>query len=136
VTGLDRRHRRVRDTPGRADRGQAALETVGVLPLILLVLLLLWQFLLVGFTWMLTGNAADDAGRRLAVHDSDRGVRAAALGAVPDGWHRDADVAISRRDGSVTVTLSTPLLAPGLPSLPLSFSATSAPPAESSWTSP
>jgi pilus assembly protein CpaE len=114
----------------RSDAGQATIEMVGVLPLIILVMLLLWQFLLVGFTWILTGNSADEAGRRLAVQDTDSGVRAAALRAVPGGWRHDAAISISRPAGSVKVTLHTPALIPGLADLPLSFSSTSSPPVE------
>ncbi len=114
----------------RSDAGQSTLEFVGILPLILIVMLVLWQLLLIGFTWVLTGNGADEAGRRLAVHDTDAGIRAAALRAVPGGWRRDAAVSISRSAGSATVTLRTPALIPGLADLPVSFSATSAPPIE------
>ncbi|KOG37521.1 hypothetical protein ADK38_47275, partial [Streptomyces varsoviensis] len=41
------------------DRGQVAVEFVGVLPLILVVLVVVWQCVLVGYTYSLAGNAAD-----------------------------------------------------------------------------
>ncbi|MER7398011.1 TadE/TadG family type IV pilus assembly protein, partial [Streptomyces sp. NPDC000151] len=47
----------------RQDRGQVAVEFLGMLPLILVTLVLLWQCALVGFTYTLAGNAADQAAR-------------------------------------------------------------------------
>jgi len=107
----------------RRDAGQAALETVAIMPLVLFVALLLWQLLLAGFTWELAGRAADQAGRRLEVAETDSGIRAAALDGLPGGWRRGASLSVDRPDSTVTVTLRTPLLAPGLASLPLTFTA-------------
>lgn len=51
------------------DRGQVAVEFLGMVPLILLTLVLLWQCVLVGYTFTLAGNAADEAARAAAVGD-------------------------------------------------------------------
>ncbi|WP_309056784.1 TadE/TadG family type IV pilus assembly protein [Streptomyces sp.] len=51
------------------DRGQVAIEFLGMVPLILLTLALLWQLVLVGYTYTLAGNAADEAARACAVDD-------------------------------------------------------------------
>ncbi|MFH8625080.1 TadE/TadG family type IV pilus assembly protein [Streptomyces vietnamensis] len=51
------------------DRGQVAVEFMGMVPLILLTLALLWQVVLVGYTYTLAGNAADEAARACAVGD-------------------------------------------------------------------
>ncbi|MFI6947277.1 TadE family protein [Streptomyces sp. NPDC050422] len=45
------------------DRGQTAIEFVGVTPLIILLLVALWQCALFGYTFILAGNAADVAAR-------------------------------------------------------------------------
>ena len=41
---------------GGNDRGQVSVEFLGLLPLILLVLVLLWQFVLVGYTYSLAAQ--------------------------------------------------------------------------------
>jgi|GEM_PF-1219831 len=114
-----------RRTPSRRDAGQAALEFVGVLPLVLLIGLFVWQTLLIGFTWELTGRAADRAGRRLEVADTDAGIHSAAIDPLPGGWRQPATVRVDRLSSTVTVVLRTPLIAPGLGlgTLPLSFTA-------------
>lgn len=55
------------DDRGRGDGGQVAIEFLGVVPVILLTLVLLWQVVLVGYTYTLAGNAADEAVRACAV---------------------------------------------------------------------
>ena len=49
------------------DRGQVTVELLGITPLILVVLVALWQFVLVGYTYTLAGNAADEGARTAAV---------------------------------------------------------------------
>ena len=41
------------------DRGQISIEFAGTFPLMLLVLVVLWQCALIGYTFSLAGNAAD-----------------------------------------------------------------------------
>ncbi|MER6994320.1 TadE/TadG family type IV pilus assembly protein [Streptomyces sp. NPDC000410] len=58
-----RRHR------GR-DRGQTAVEFVGMLPIILGTCVVLWQAVLFGYAYTLAGNVADEAAHTAAVrHD-------------------------------------------------------------------
>src|SRR3954470_15123090 len=45
------------------DRGQTSIEFLGMSPLIILTLVLMWQCVLVGYTYTLAGNAADEAVR-------------------------------------------------------------------------
>ena len=45
------------------DLGQTAIEFVGVTPLIILLLAVLWQCALIGYTFSLAGNAADVGAR-------------------------------------------------------------------------
>lgn len=92
------------------ERGSAAVELIGMLPLLLLVALLLWQGLLtLGAT-----NAAEHAARNGSRAASTGGsARSAAMDAVPT-WLRD-DTAVQRDGGTdVTVRISVPLLVPGV----------------------
>ncbi|MFD0430300.1 TadE/TadG family type IV pilus assembly protein [Streptomyces zhihengii] len=49
------------------DRGQVAVEFLGMLPLIAAVCVILWQSALLGYTYILAGDAADSAAREGAV---------------------------------------------------------------------
>ncbi|WP_426365855.1 TadE/TadG family type IV pilus assembly protein [Streptomyces sp. E-08] len=95
------------------DRGQVAVEFLGMVPLILLTLALLWQVVLVGYTYTLAGNAADEAARSGAVGD-DCGE--AAKRHLDGAWLDGAEVSCSPGEGMVTavVTLRVPVLVPGV----------------------
>jgi pilus assembly protein CpaE len=103
------------------ESGQATIETVGVLPMLLLLLLVLWQIVLVGLTFVFSGHAARAGARAFAVGDS---VRPAALGAVPGSWGDNSTDVTQQApkpgagdpqdiEGSVTVSMCVPLLVPG-----------------------
>ncbi|MEV5939246.1 TadE/TadG family type IV pilus assembly protein [Streptomyces sp. NPDC051994] len=102
---------------GERDRGQTVIEFVGVVPLILLLLVALWQCALVGYTFVLAGNAADEGARAGAAAEQggDGACRAAALHEVPSSFQGDA---VCGEDGSgmyrATVTLKIPVLIPGV----------------------
>ncbi|MGW8761739.1 TadE/TadG family type IV pilus assembly protein [Streptomyces sp. NPDC055815] len=95
------------------DRGQVAVEFLGMVPLILLTLALLWQVVLVGYTYTLAGNAADEAARAGAVGD-DCGE--AARRHLDGAWLDGAEVSCPQGDGMVNavVTLQVPVLFPGV----------------------
>lgn len=99
------------------DSGQVAVEFVGMLPLILLTLVLLWQCVLIGYTYTLAGNAADEAARAGAVGD-DCGE--AARRHLDGAWASGASVSCPESGGLVraTVTLRVPVLFPGTVSFP------------------
>ncbi|WP_331448102.1 TadE/TadG family type IV pilus assembly protein [Streptomyces xanthochromogenes] len=60
---------------GGRDRGQTVIEFIGVVPLILLLLVALWQCALVGYAFVLAGNAADEGARAgAAAENGGRGV--------------------------------------------------------------
>lgn len=102
---------------GGDDRGQVAVEFVGMLPLILLTLVLLWQCVLIGYTYTLAGNAADEAARAGAVGDD---CRAAALRHLDGAWASGASAGCAQ-DGAMvqaTVKLRVPVLFPGAGSFP------------------
>jgi hypothetical protein len=100
------------------DGGQVTIEFLGMTPLIILTLVLLWQFVLVGYTFTLAGNAADEAVR--AGTAATRGAREGACeqagtGKLSDAWKGGASVNCSTSNGYVTasVSLKVPVLFPG-----------------------
>ncbi|MFF5281510.1 TadE/TadG family type IV pilus assembly protein [Streptomyces sp. NPDC013171] len=96
------------------DRGQVAVEFVGMVPLILLTLALLWQVVLVGYTYTLAGNAADEAARAYAVGDDcGEAARRHLDGAWASGLKEPN---CSEGGGMVTavVTIRVPVLFPGV----------------------
>ncbi len=98
----------------RGDRGQVAVEFTGMVPVILLTMALLWQVVLVGYTYVLAGNAADEAARAAAVDGDCEGAANRHL----DGMWSGAQVSGCGpgADGMVRVTVSVPvpILFPGL----------------------
>ncbi|GAB3958828.1 TadE/TadG family type IV pilus assembly protein [Streptomyces sparsus] len=106
------------------DRGQTSVEFLGMAPLILLVLVLLWQFVLVGYTFTLAGNAADEAARACAIGE-DAG--AAAQEDLPGAWQADADTTCARNPGGMAragVDLKVPVLFPGSVDFPFTVTGT------------
>jgi pilus assembly protein CpaE len=89
----------------RREHGQAAVELLAVLPLVLTVAALAAQLLAVGYSSVLAGNAAEAAALAVA---GGRDPRAAARRALP-GWSR-AHARVSVRGGEVRVNLRPPTL--------------------------
>ncbi len=94
------------------------IEFLGMTPLIILTLVLLWQFVLVGYTWTLAGNAADEAVRQAAAaHPDDRQKVCDEAGKdkLPNAWAGDAEVGCTTANGYVRarVVLGVPVLFPG-----------------------
>ncbi len=111
------------------ESGQATIETTGVLPMLLLLLLVLWQIVLVGMTFVFAGHAARAGARAFAVGDA---VQPAALNSVPGSWLDGVKVKQQTPqgtsdpqdiEGSVTVTMCVPVLVPGLGCVPISTTA-------------
>ncbi|MEU6813284.1 TadE family protein [Streptomyces sp. NPDC046860] len=101
----------------RQDRGQVAVEFLGMTPLIVLTLVLMWQCVLVGYAFTLAGNAADEGVR--AGTAAPRGARQgacsdAALEHLSGAWRDGAEVNCGGT-GFVTadVSLKVPVLFPG-----------------------
>ncbi|MEU0301885.1 pilus assembly protein [Streptomyces sp. NPDC006175] len=117
----------------RRDRGQLSVEFTGMVPIILVTLVLLWQAVLVGYTFTLASGAADE-GVRAAVGDSAAGCRAAVLERLPGAWEGNLDVECGEPGGSdvvkATVRLEAPVLFPGFASLPIPVTATAGAAAE------
>jgi pilus assembly protein CpaE len=84
-------------------RGQASVELLGAVPVVLLLGLVLLQLLAVGYSAVLAGNAAEAAA--LAVAGGGEAVDAARA-AVP-GWSR-ARMRVAVSDGRVEVRMRPP----------------------------
>jgi pilus assembly protein CpaE len=101
------------------DRGAVTLEFAGMFPLLLVVMTILWQCVLYGYTYSLAGNAADEAARAAtaayAVHGDVAGAcEAAGKKHLPGAW-QGAGIGCGV-DGSVmkaTVDVDVPLFFPG-----------------------
>jgi hypothetical protein len=90
---------------GRAERGQASVELIGLLPLLIAVALAAAQLLAVGYSSVLAGNAAEAGALALAGGGDPR---AGAREALP-GWSR-AHARVSVSGGEVRVELRPPTL--------------------------
>ncbi len=110
--------------PGpRGDRGQVAVEFLGMAPVILVTLVLLWQCVLLGYTYTLAGNAADEAVRAAATAEGGQGAcEQAGREDLPGAWQDGATISCGGRgSGYVTarVELKVPVLLPGLIGFPV-----------------
>ncbi|PAM99670.1 septum formation initiator [Streptomyces sp. Alain-F2R5] len=105
------------------DSGQVTVEFLGMLPTIIVTLVVLWQLVLVGYTFTLAGNAADEAVR--AATAAERGARQGACeeagrDKLPGAWDGGAGVDCGTAGGFVTadVEIRVPILFPGTVSFP------------------
>ncbi|MFG2450628.1 AAA family ATPase [Streptomyces sp. M41(2017)] len=101
------------------DRGAVTLEFAGMFPLLLVVMTILWQCVLYGYSYSLAGNAADEAARAATAAyavNGDVGGACAAAGSkhLPGAW-QGAGIGCAPA-GSVmkaTVDVDVPLFFPG-----------------------
>ncbi|MFF2507429.1 CpaE family protein [Streptomyces sp. NPDC058067] len=112
--------------PGRrarrrgGDRGAVTLEFAGMFPLLLVVMAILWQCVLYGYTYSLAGNAADEAARAATSAAAGSGDTAGACQAageknLPGAWQGAAITCAP--EGSVmraTVRVDVPVFFPGV----------------------
>jgi len=103
---LSRSRRRGTVSGVRAESGQASVETVAVVPLVLLAAAVAWQLVLAGNTLWLSANAARAAARADLVGQS---AERAARSALPRSLERDLSVRRLER-GGVRVSVRLPLL--------------------------
>jgi pilus assembly protein CpaE len=101
------------------ERGQGSAEMMGLLPVLALVILALWQVGLLGYTYLLAGHAAREGSRILAVNTTDtrkdKPYRDAAQRDLPKAWRKDAKIEIDKDDPvTVKVRLTVPIVLPGL----------------------
>ena len=108
----------------KRDDGQVTIEFLGMTPTIVVTLIALWQAVLVGYTFVLAGNAADEA-VRAGTAAAPGGARTAAcqetgLRHLSEAWRSGAEVDCEG-SGYVTadVALDVPVLFPGALSVPI-----------------
>lgn len=110
--------------PLRRDRGALTVEFAGMVPIIVVVLALLWQCVLIGYTFTLAGNAADEGARAAtsaaAYGDPAGACESAAREHLPSAWGAEASINcyVSGHVWKADVDLSTPVLFPGAANLP------------------
>ncbi|MGX5212922.1 TadE/TadG family type IV pilus assembly protein [Streptomyces violaceus] len=106
----------------RRDDGQVTIEFLGMMPTIIVTLVVLWQLVLVGYTYTLAGNAADEAVRAGTAAEYDRPGKCeqAGLDKLSDAWRAGAEVSCNTGGGYVTsdVALDVPVLFPGAIAFP------------------
>jgi pilus assembly protein CpaE len=111
------------------ERGQSTAEVMGLFPVLIAVILGLWQIALTGYTYIAAGHAAREGARQLAVlstsHTSDErwqerrkaddepAYRRVARQDLPASWRKKADIRL-RGDVTVSVRLRVPLIIPGV----------------------
>ncbi|WP_338118293.1 pilus assembly protein [Streptomyces coryli] len=104
------------------------IEFAGMVPIILVTLVVLWQLVLVGYTFILAGNSADEAARAAATAEwyesRQEAARTAAIEDLPKAWAGPAEVPYPESAGNlwkVKVHLKVPVLAPGLIDFPFTI---------------
>jgi len=107
VTGARRTLERVERASDK-ERGQASIETVVLLPVLVAVSFAVWQAALAGWT-LVSAQSAARAAARAALAGSP--TRPAALAALPASMRRDARIA--EAGGTVTVRVRIPAVLPG-----------------------
>jgi pilus assembly protein CpaE len=103
------------------ERGQSSAEMMGLLPVLIVIVLALWQVGLLGYTYLLAGHAAREGARELAVNTTDlpkdHPYRDAANRDLPKAWRKDAKIEVDEDDPvTVNVKLVVPAVLPGLKS--------------------
>lgn len=95
----------------RAQSGQVAVETVGLAAVLFIVALLLWETVLAGYTFVLSGHASREGARQLAVGGEPE---PAARADLPDSWRQG--MRVKSGENYVEVSLRVPAILPGLDS--------------------
>ncbi|KPC80262.1 TadE/TadG family type IV pilus assembly protein [Streptomyces sp. NRRL S-4] len=121
----------------RDERGQLSVEFTGMVPIILVTLVLLWQAVLVGYTFTLASGAADEGVRKAVAADAgdwQSRCEAAVNERLPGAWEEPAEIDCGGGGDSdmvtTTVTLKAPVLFPGFADLPVPVRATAGAAAE------
>ncbi|GAA3867197.1 TadE/TadG family type IV pilus assembly protein [Streptomyces sedi] len=115
----------LRRRPG-GDRGAAMVEFAGLFPLVLLMMAVIWQCVLIGYTFSLAGNAADEGARAGAAARGDpQGACASAARAhVPGAWDISVDCPLEGEVRTARVALKVPVLFPGAFDFPMTVTGT------------
>lgn len=113
--------RKRRDNAAR-EAGQATLEFTALLPLVLLLMIVLWQVALWGISAAYAGHAADEAARAASIGKTHDQVQRAAHGAIP-GWI-DSGITVTEGTDKVRIRARLPILVPGISTDHLAFTST------------
>ncbi|HEX8102780.1 MAG TPA: AAA family ATPase [Solirubrobacteraceae bacterium] len=99
------------------ERGQSSAEFMGMLPILAVIVLGLWQIGLVGYTFMLAGHSAREGARELGTDPADtrtdKPYRDVAEADLPKAWRKGAKIE-KRADVKVRVSLRVPVVMPGV----------------------
>ncbi|MFD0023885.1 TadE family protein [Streptomyces sp. NPDC058382] len=105
------------------DRGQTAIEFLGVTPLIILTLVALWQCALIGYTFSLASNAADEGARAATGAEwyQQSACKRAAKEDLPEAWKGASTTRCHLDRGlyKAEVKLKVPVLVPGVLNFPM-----------------
>lgn len=99
------------------DRGQSSVEAMGLMPILAVVVLAIWQIGLIGYTYTLAGHAAREGARELATDPTDtkddKPYADVAREDLPRAWRKGARIR-KKEDVTVTVSLKVPIVLPGV----------------------
>jgi hypothetical protein len=112
----------VRHEPGApsAEGGFELLEFIGMMLLVCVIALIVWQFMAYAHQQLVIGNAAREAAREAAVHEKIWGGVDAAVQATCEGFSCSVDAPFECSPGStVRATVSAPLVVVVIPGVPI-----------------
>jgi pilus assembly protein CpaE len=116
IEAPERRPRRRRGAAAlTSEAGQAATETIALTLITAICLLGVWQMVLVGYTYVISGHAAREASRVMAVGEDEDAIVRAAREDVTGAWRAGMRVVVRRADSEVAVRLAVPAIIPGGP---------------------
>jgi TadE-like protein len=110
----------------RRDRGAVFVEFAGIFPLILLMMAVIWQCILIGYTFNLAGNAADQGARAAAAAEGDPQTACAdaAREHLPNAWEAEVSCPLEGDIRTARVNLQVPALFPGALDFPFEITGT------------
>lgn len=110
--------------PRDRQRGATLVEFAGMFPLVLLMMAVIWQCVLIGYTFSLAGNAADQGARAAAAARGDASTACAdaARQHLPAAWQADVSCPVRGAVRQAHVDLRVPVLFPGAFDLPFTVS--------------
>jgi hypothetical protein len=107
------------------DRGAVLVEFAGLFPLVLVLMAAIWQCVLIGYTYSLAGNAADEGARAGAAAGGGADACAdAAREHLPDAWEATVSCPLTGNVRRAVVELRVPVLFPGAFNLPVTVTGT------------
>lgn len=105
------------------DAGQTSVEFLGIMPLILGVVVILWEAVVLGMALQTAAHGANEGARSAAVGKSPEQVREDVRDRMTDAWAKRASIDYEQGDPNVTVSLNIPVLLPSV-ELPWKMSST------------